>query len=124
VSKGDKRGSHIDPVWAGRGVVVSLLVLACGCAPTSNLRQTPRADDNAAKLVFLTRAGCANTAAMRANLDDALRSLGLMSNYEVIDLDGLPEGDARRGYPTPTLLYENRDVFDLPEPRAPFPEPT
>jgi hypothetical protein len=61
---------------------------------------------------------------MRTNLDDPLRSLGLAPNYDILDLDSLQATDARRGYPTPTLLYENRDVFNLPEPRPPFPEPT
>jgi hypothetical protein len=50
--------------------------------------------------------------------------LRLEVNYAVVDLDTLPDTDARRGYPTPTLLYANRDVFDLPEPKPPFPEPT
>jgi hypothetical protein len=75
-------------------------------------------------LVFLTRGGCANTALMRTNLDEAIRTLRLEVNYAVVDLDTLPDTDARRGYPTPTLLYANRDVFDLPEPKPPFPEPT
>lgn len=76
------------------------------------------------ELVFLTREGCANTPKMRAHLDDALRSLGLPSNYQVLDLASVAETDLRRGYPTPTLLYANRDVFGMPEPQPPLPEPT
>ena len=60
---------------------------------------------------------------MRARLDDALRAMGSTLEYEVLDLDAVPESDLRRGYPTPTLLYGNRDVFDLPVPQPPFPEP-
>ena len=74
-------------------------------------------------LVFLTREGCANTGRMRANLNGALKAMGLPTDYQVIDLATLPSGDARRGYPTPTVLYANRDLFGLPEPTPPLPEP-
>ena len=74
-------------------------------------------------LVFLTREGCANTGRMRANLDGALKAMGLPTDYQVIDLATLPGGDARRGYPTPTVLYADRDLFGLPKPTPPLPEP-
>lgn len=75
-------------------------------------------------LVFLTRSGCANTAVMRANLDEALKTVGPDARYDVIDLDTLPDSDPRRGYPTPTVLRGGRDLFGLPEPEPPFPDPT
>jgi len=84
----------------------------------------PPAEANAKGLVFLTRGGCANTRVMRGNLDEALRLLGLASGYEVVDQDTLPAPDVRRGYPTPTLLYADRDVFGMPVPTPPLPEPT
>jgi hypothetical protein len=61
---------------------------------------------------------------MRANVDAALKSLGVTASYRVVDLDALPASDVRRGYPTPTLLYASRDVFGLPEPKPPLPDPT
>lgn len=67
---------------------------------------------------------CVNTETMRERLDEALKATGSTLKYEVVDLDTLPVTDARRGYPTPTLLYENRDVFGLPEPQPPLPEPS
>lgn len=45
------------------------------------------------------------------------------ANYQVIDVATLHPTDPRSGYPTPTLLYEGRDLFGLPEPQPPFPEP-
>ena len=75
-------------------------------------------------LVFLTRGGCANTTTMRANLDGALKTLALPTDYQFIDLDTLPKTDPRTGYPTPTLLYANRDLFGMAVPTPPFPEPT
>jgi hypothetical protein len=53
-----------------------------------------------------------------------LKSLGLALGYEVVDQDTLPEADVRRGYPTPTLLYQDRDVFGMAVPRLPLPDPT
>ena len=75
-------------------------------------------------LVFITREGCVNTPDMLLNLDDALRGLGLALDYEVVDLGKLPKSDPRTGYPTPTMLYRNRDLFDMPAPVPPYPEPS
>jgi hypothetical protein len=75
-------------------------------------------------LVFLTRGDCVNTAKMRASLDEALKVMNLPNNYQFIDLDTLPKADARTGYPTPTVLYANRDLFGMAIPTPPFPEPT
>ena len=93
------------------------LLLLTGCAELPGDSENPRG------LVFLTREGCANTARMRANLDDALAAMGLGADYAVIDLMTLPATDVRRGYPTPTVLYANRDLFGLPTPIPPLPEP-
>lgn len=75
-------------------------------------------------IVFLTRDGCVNSMTMKTNLDDALRLLGRPSAYQVVDLDTLPDGDVRRGYPTPTVLVSDRDLFGMAEPPPPFPTPT
>jgi len=75
-------------------------------------------------LVFITRDGCVNTPDMELNVDDALRGLGLALDYEVIDLGKLPSTDPRTGYPTPTVLYRNRDLFGMPAPVPPYPEPS
>mgnify|MGYP001561283103 CR=1 FL=1 len=76
------------------------------------------------QLVFLTRDGCVNTVTMRANLDDALKALGLHTDYQFIDADALKPSDARGGYGTPTVLYENRDLFGMDAPGVPHPSPT
>ena len=75
-------------------------------------------------LVFLTRDGCVNTPDMLNNLDAALRSLGLALDYPTVNLASLPATDPRVGYPTPTVLVRNRDIFGMPEPTPPFPEPS
>jgi hypothetical protein len=42
----------------------------------------------------------------------------------VVDQDTLPETDVRRGYPTPTLLFADRDIFGMSVPEPPLPDPT
>ena len=107
-----------------RAIVVILLVLTSGCAAPTNSTVTSPPEASAARIVFLTRDGCATTATMRRNLDAALKSVSAASSYEVVDQGTLADGDIRRGYPTPTLLYGDRDVFGMPAPTPPLPEPT
>lgn len=75
-------------------------------------------------LVFLTRDECVNTTTMRVRLDQALGRLDVARDYAVLDVDTVPEDDVRRGYGTPTVLYDDRDVFGMPEPTPPMPSPT
>ncbi len=76
------------------------------------------------QLVFLTREGCVQTDLMRERLDAALVKAAWPPTYQVVDLASLGPDDARRGYPTPTLLWNGRDVYGMPAPIPPFPEPT
>src|SRR5262245_36663881 len=75
-------------------------------------------------LTFLTRDGCVNTPEMRNNLEDALKAIGWPTDYQYINIGTLSKTDARTGYPTPTLLWKGRDIFVLPVPTPPFPEPS
>ena len=92
--------------------------------PRTDSTTAPAAKPSTNGLVFLTRGGCVNTTVMRRNLDEALKALGLAAGYEVVDQDTLPETDARSGYPTPTLLYADRDIFGMSVPKPPLPDPT
>ena len=76
------------------------------------------------ELTLLTREGCVNTPDMTLNLDDALLKLGWRRDYEEIDIGKLPKGDVRTGYPTPTVLWKDHDLFGLPVPKPPLPSPT
>jgi hypothetical protein len=92
---------------------VSLFAAACGSpAPVEK------------PLMFLTRQGCVNNDTMRARFDDALKTFTPSRSYSVIDLDTLPADDLRRGYPTPTILIGGADLFGMPAPTPPLPEPT
>lgn len=108
----------------GRRTILVLVALMYACGSPATSKHAPPTGPQASQLVFLTREGCAATARMRTNVDEALKSLGVATSYQVVDLDALSASDVRRGYPTPTLLYGSRDVFGLPEPKPPLPDPT
>ena len=96
-------------------VLVLFVAVSMGCASKPQ---------TANELVFLTRGGCVNTTTMRANLDAALKAMNRPADYQLVDQDTLAKTDPRTGYATPTVLVANRDLFGLPEPTPPFPEPT
>ena len=81
-------------------------------------------DRSEAKLEFLTRDGCRNTPQVLDNLKSAISSGKLPAQFTLVHLEALPPEDPRRGYPTPTILMEGKDIFDLPVPQQPFPEPS
>jgi len=75
-------------------------------------------------LVLLTRDGCVQADTMRERLGAALVKAGWPESFRVIDVATLKEGDSRSGYPTPTLLFHDRDVFPRETPPPSFAEPT
>jgi len=101
-------------------LAVAAVASACSSAPGQQPMNTPSMD----KFVFLTRQGCVNTVTMRESFDDALKAVGLPLQYQFIDADTLAPSDPRAGYGTPTVLYDGRDLFDIPEPPVPHPPPT
>lgn len=59
------------------------------------------------RIEFLTKRNCAPSEEMHLLMLEALGAEGFTS----VDLTELPSGDVRRGYDTPTLLVDGRDVF-------------
>jgi hypothetical protein len=111
------------PRWDVRGILVlvfTLVLMRCGARSD----MLPLKPISSRQLVLLTRDGYMNTTTMRARLGHALRVLQRPAEFDVVDLDTLPATDVRRGYPTPTLLYADRDVFGMDVPKPPLPTPT
>ena len=102
--------------------MIRWLIVACAAVTLAGCAEGP--SPPMIDLVFLTREGCVNTDRMRANLDQALRTFPAAPAVRVVDQDSLHATDLRRGYPTPTLLANNVDLFGFPEPKPPLPEPT
>ena len=75
-------------------------------------------------MAFLTSQGCVNNDTMRARFDEALKSFTPTPTYSVVDLATLQSDDIRRGYPTPTILVAGADLFGIPAPTPPLPDPT
>ena len=118
MSAGTRSSKFLVRLW----ILCVVISVAAGCSTASQQKSSPEVSVN--KLVFLTREGCVNTATMREHLDTALKALGLPRDYQFIDVDTLPASDPRGGYGTPTILYENGDLFGMPEPRVPHSPPT
>lgn len=95
----------------------------CFCLALASLVAAP-APKTMKDLAFLTRDGCVNTPEMAEHLDGALAALHWPKDYRVIDIGELQHDDPRTGYPTPTLLWRDKDIFGMAVPTPPFPEPT
>src|SRR5262249_48118560 len=76
------------------------------------------------ELVFLTREGCVHAGVMREHLNAALQALHWPPDYQMLDAGTLSIGDHRHGYPTPTLLYKQRDIFGITDRGLSNPEST
>jgi hypothetical protein len=101
-----------------RAAIVVLMLAVSGCGAVRSEVPT------VANLTFLTREGCVDTVRMRSSLDDALRAMRQPTTYQVIDLATLSATDVRSGYPTPTLLHGDRDLFGMAVPLPPYNTPT
>lgn len=99
-------------------VLVIVLVLSA-CTADRIVPSTARLH-----LEFLTRDGCKNTPVMLENLKTAIAEGQIAADYTVIQQGALSQDDPRVGYPTPTILLNGKDIFDLPVPTPPFPEPS
>ena len=86
-----------------------------------NLHDAPASTKD---LMFLTRDGCVNTPEMVVNLDRALEALGWPNDYQFVDIGTLPTSDVRTGYPTPTLLCRDNDLFGMSAPKPPYDVPS
>lgn len=63
--------------------------------------------------------GCPNTPELRESLRAALTSIGEGWTFKDTNQEALPVHDLRRGWPTPTILVNGRDLFGMPAPTAP-----
>jgi len=68
------------------------------------------------KIELLGFPGCPNTPTLRANLASALETMGDGWTFVEVNQEQLPELDLRRGYPTPTILVDGRDLYGMPMP--------
>jgi len=94
-----------------------LALSAAGCATSQAGDQIAMDTQADQSIEFLYFDGCPNTPQLREYLEAALDQSN--GSFTAIDLTKLPETDIRRGYGSPTILVDGRDLFDMPEPNAP-----
>jgi hypothetical protein len=101
-------------------VAVPVLGLLAGCAahPDHAARSAPMTVAQP-KIELLGFPDCPNTPALRNNLKAALAAIGAGWTFTDTNQEQLAESDIRRGYPTPTILVNDRDLYGLPVPTAP-----
>jgi hypothetical protein len=73
----------------------------------------------AMRIELLGFPNCPNTPAMRENLRVALMSMGGGLTFADVNQEALPESDIRRGWPTPTVLVNDADLFGMAPPSSP-----
>ena len=78
----------------------------------------PQSMEAAMKIEVLGFEGCPNTPQTRANVANAMKSIGLAADVVYVDQMKLPDNDRRRGWPSPTVLVDGRDLFGMAEPRG------
>jgi hypothetical protein len=78
----------------------------------------PQVMEAVMKIEVLGFEGCPNTPQTKANVEKAVASIGLAANVAYVDQMKLPESDRRRGWPTPTVLVDGRDLFGMPAPEG------
>jgi hypothetical protein len=66
------------------------------------------------KVTLLYFDGCPLTPPVRRDVAQAVASLGKQAQFEQVNLSTLPPTDPRRGYGSPTVLVDGRDLFGLP----------
>ena len=72
----------------------------------------------AMKIEVLGFTGCPNTPQTRRDVEKAVASIGLVASVVYVDQEKLPENDRCRGWPTPTVFVDGRDLFGMPAPKG------
>jgi hypothetical protein len=72
--------------------------------------------EGAMRIELLGFPDCPNTPVLRENLRAALASIGEGITFRDVNQAELAEDDVRRGWPTPTILVNGVDLFNLPAP--------
>lgn len=82
-------------------------------------KPSAQASASALKIEVLGFDDCPNTPPLRANVQEAVTMLKLQAKIEYIAQDKLSTDDLRRGWPTPTVLVDGRDLFGMAPPTVP-----
>jgi|TARA_R110000744_G_scaffold112179_5_gene210446 hypothetical protein len=79
----------------------------------------PSDRDTAMSITLLGFDGCPLTPLMKERLEQAIRVVGRDLDLVQIDQQSLDSSDLRRGYPAPTVLVNESDLFGTEAPKTP-----
>ncbi|RMH13641.1 MAG: hypothetical protein D6695_03450 [Planctomycetota bacterium] len=100
-------------------LLIAVTILHAGCR-SMNVSQSNKERGSAERrLTVLYFDGCPNTPPVIAAAQQAAALLGSEWSVHTVDLEALPEDDLRRGYGSPTVLLESKDLFGAPTPTTP-----
>ncbi|MFT5425062.1 MAG: hypothetical protein ACI89L_002869 [Phycisphaerales bacterium] len=71
---------------------------------------------NPSRLTVLCFEECPNASPMIRAAQDAVAMLGPEWELELVDLTTLADTDTRRGFGSPTILHQGRDLFGFDQP--------
>ncbi len=94
-------------------LIASVAVTACthpSAVPSNRLEAS-----TSLHIELLGFPDCPNTPLMRVNLVSAL-TLEEKASFHEVNQEALDANDLRRGWPTPTVLVNGRDLFGMPAP--------
>ena len=97
-------------------LIAGAALVGCATPPTT---QTSHATKAQQELTVLYFDGCPNTPRMIQAVKEAAKRLGPAWTVRLVDLEDLPEQDIRRGYGSPSVLLDGRDLFGAPLPDSP-----
>lgn len=112
-------------------LVAILPITIAGCVGTTDHRQqattdsqrsasSPHSDRETTMLITLLGFdGCPLTPLMKERLEQATEKLDRDLNLLEIDQQSLSSSDLRRGYPAPTVLVNESDLYGMAEPTSP-----
>jgi hypothetical protein len=106
------------PVGSCSVIILALLLCGCGSANVE-VRKESALSIHAPKIELLGFGGCPNTPILRERLKAAVNAVNSRWTFVDIDQESLGPDDLRRGYPTPTILVNGRDLYGLPVPHEP-----
>lgn len=94
------------------------LLSAAGCGRDHSPHPETQEVEVKRALTVLYFDGCPNTPGFVEATEQAAARLGAGWRVELVDLQSLPEDDLRRGYGSPTVLLDGRDLFGAPDPTS------
>lgn len=99
------------------GAQAATLIMMSACATHENVKPM-EADLSMVTIVEIYGfESCPNTPEMVSRVEHAGAALPAL-HIEYVDLEAIPPGDPRRGWPAPSVVIRGVDLFGMPRPQS------